>query len=281
MPTPWRAKTNGPGAHAKEVGLEKAMKKREHLEPETTLCWTSRCATAISRLTLKSFPATPPPQNRTPLKPLHQPKFSSFARTLFAASAEEVARKILGHWLLAGIDGRLSGGRIVEVEAYHEADPASHSHPGPTARNQAMFGPPGHAYVYLSYGVHHCVNIVCRAHGVGEAVLIRALAPEFGLEAMTERRGTDAPQHLLSGPGKICQALGIDRRYDHVDLCNVRSPVFLACAPDAASYVAGCGSIAASPRIGITKAAAAPLRFFLKDSPLVSRPPKGPRKQSR
>lgn len=214
----------------------------------------------------------PPTSSETP-RQQPVPAWRCLPRSFFNAPVDTVAPRLLGHWLIARDGETFCGGRIVEVEAYHQDDPASHSHPGPTERNRAMFGPPGHAYVYLSYGVHHCVNVVCREAGIGEAVLFRALAPEFGIATMQRRRGQNAIPQIANGPGKICQALAIDRRHDHVDLCRAESPLFIARAPDAETFAQRFGGVARSPRIGITKAADAPLRFFLPASPFLSRRP--------
>src|SRR3989442_15747467 len=128
-------------------------------------------------------------------------------RDFFARSVHEVAPDLIGATLL--VDG--VGGRIVEVEAYDQEDPASHGHRGRTARNAAMFGPPGHAYVYRSYGIHWCLNLVCGEEGVPEAALIRALEPTHGVEVMRERRGLDEPRLLCAGPGRLCQQLAVTR----------------------------------------------------------------------
>ncbi|HEY9106764.1 MAG TPA: DNA-3-methyladenine glycosylase, partial [Roseateles sp.] len=171
----------------------------------------------------------------------------------FAASPVLVARQLLGWTLL--VDG--VGGVIVETEAYDADDEASHSFRGPTLRNAAMFGPPGHAYVYLSYGLHWCLNIVCREPGHGAAVLIRALAPTHCLPVMAQRRGTAQPRLLTAGPGRAGQALGIDRSFDGLPLDR---PPFALIAPTQASDVL-CGM-----RIGITRAAHQPWRFGVAGS---------------
>ena len=177
----------------------------------------------------------------------------------FDAPAEAVARALIGATLL--VDG--VGGVIVETEAYDQADPASHTHAGPTARNAAMFGPSGHAYIYRSYGIHWCLNFTCRPPGHGAGVLIRALEPLVGLEQMAARRGVSDPRLLCSGPGRLGQALGITMA--HYGLPLDRPPFFVA-APDAAiEAVAGA-------RIGISKAVDAPWRFGLAGSRFLSRP---------
>ena len=178
--------------------------------------------------------------------------------------AVEVAPALLGRVLQMGD----RSGRIVEVEAYMGADdPASHAYRGPTTRNATMFGPPGHLYVYFTYGMHWCANVVTGTEGVGTAVLIRALAPLTGVEEMRAARpAARRDRDLCSGPAKLTQALGIDGTLDGVDVCDPGSPVRLlddGWRPDGEPIVA--------PRIGITRAVEHLWRWYLGDDPNVSR----------
>ena len=184
---------------------------------------------------------------------------TSLTRDFFARSVHEVAPGLIGVTLL--VDG--IGGLIVEVEAYAEDDPASHGFRGLTPRNAVMFGPPGFAYVYRSYGIHWCLNVVCDVPGRAEAVLIRALQPERGLDAMRARRGVEAERGLCSGPGKLCQALAVTRAHDGA---AIDAPPFelLECTETP--------RIATGPRIGITRAIELPWRYGLAGSPFLSRP---------
>jgi DNA-3-methyladenine glycosylase len=180
-------------------------------------------------------------------------------REFFARSVHEVAPELIGATLL--VDG--VGGRIVEVEAYDQDDPASHSFRGRTARTASMFGPPGHAYVYRSYGVHWCLNLVCAVDRRAEAALVRALEPTCGLEAMRERRGVDSERALCSGPGKLCQAVAVTRVQDGLPLDE---PPFELLARESEP------PLAVGTRIGITQAVEQPWRYGLAGSPFLSRP---------
>jgi DNA-3-methyladenine glycosylase len=180
-------------------------------------------------------------------------------RHFFARPVHVVAPELIGVTLL--VDG--VGGEIVEVEAYDGEDPASHGHRGLTARNAAMFGPPGHAYVYRSYGIHWCLNLVCGDEGDPQAALVRALAPTHGLEAMRARRGVEDERALCSGPGKLSQALAITGFHDGLPLDR---------APFCLLPRAGEPKVIAGPRIGISQAVELPWRYGLAGSPFLSRP---------
>ena len=179
-------------------------------------------------------------------------------RSFFARTVHEVAPELIGVTLLvAGV-----GGRIVEVEAYDQGDPASHGFRGRTPRTASMFGPPGHAYVYRSYGIHWCLNLVCAEEGVAEAALIRALEPTAGIDEQRRRRGVDDEWALCSGPGKLCQALGITGEHDGLLLDR---PPFRLLEREQAP------EIATGPRIGITRATELTWRYLEAGSPYVSR----------
>jgi DNA-3-methyladenine glycosylase len=190
---------------------------------------------------------------------MHQAKSPLLRRAFFARSVHDVAPDLIGAELL--VDG--VGGRIVEVEAYDHEDPAAHGFRGRTARNAAMFGPPGHAYVYRSYGMHWCLNFVCEGEGIASAVLIRAIEPRTALATMRSRRGVEADRLLCSGPGRLTAALGITRRHDGLALDR---------PPFALRGREGPVEILAGQRIGITKAAEKPWRYGLAGSKFLSRP---------
>ena len=181
----------------------------------------------------------------------------------FAADAAVMAHALIGATLR--VDG--VGGVIVETEAYDREDPASHSHAGPTPRNAAMFGPPGHAYVYRSSGLPCCLTFVWREEGHGAGVLIRALAPTEGIERMRERRGLDELRLLCAGPGRVGQALGITRALNGMPL---DAPPFGVWSPTEPAEVPS------GPRTGISRAVDVPWRFALAGSPFLSRPLRKP-----
>lgn len=184
----------------------------------------------------------------------------------FARDAAVVARALVGKVLVHDAPHGVCSGRIVETEAYlAESDPASHSHRGPTRRNASMFASGGTAYVYRIYGMHLCFNVVTGRAGVGEAVLVRALEPLRGLELQQRRRGVDDVRALCSGPGKLAQALGIVHALDGSSLLDGPLGVWDG------GPVLDAAALEVTPRIGITKASALPLRFVLRGSPFASR----------
>ncbi|MGO8910513.1 MAG: DNA-3-methyladenine glycosylase [Bradyrhizobium sp.] len=195
-------------------------------------------------------------QNRNPSA---QKSGKPLKRAFFARSVHEVAPDLIGATML--VNG--VGGIIVEVEAYHHTEPAAHSFRGPTPRNAVMFGPPGFAYVYRSYGIHWCVNFVCEREGSASAVLIRALEPTVGIPTMRRRRHLDEVRSLCSGPGKLTEALGITHKHNGIALD----------APPIALYARTIKpEIVAGVRIGITKAVELPWRYGLKGSKFLSKP---------
>ena len=180
-------------------------------------------------------------------------------RSFFDRSVHEVAPELIGATLL--VDG--VGGTVVEVEAYDHEDPAAHGFGGRTARNASMFGPPGHAYVYRSYGIHWCLNFVCEGEGIASAVLIRALEPTAGIPVMQKRRKMGDVRLLYAGPGRLCEALGVTRAHDGLALD--KPPFRLIARPHDVPLAVG-------PRIGITKAMDKPWRYGLAGSRFLSRP---------
>ena len=189
----------------------------------------------------------------------------------FEPSAAVVAPLLLGHWLVRKTSRGWCGGIVVETEAYLADDPACHGYRRETPRNRSMFGPPGHAYVYFIYGNHYCFNAVCRSAGVAEAVLVRALEPALREDWMAKRRLVGRRVELTSGPAKLCQALEINRRHDGVDLGNPKSSVWMARNPESESFRASRGPVRTTTRIGLSRAAELPLRYYLTGSEFVSR----------
>jgi DNA-3-methyladenine glycosylase len=186
-------------------------------------------------------------------------KPEAFTRDFFARSVHKVAPDLIGATLLfKGV-----GGIIVEVEAYHHTDPAAHSFNGQTPRNAVMFGPPGFAYVYRSYGIHWCFNFVCEKEGSASAVLLRAIEPTHGIAAMRRRRGLDDERALCSGPGKLCEALGITGT--HNGLALDQAPFSIHARTRKPEIVSGI-------RIGITKAVDLPWRYGARNSRFLSKP---------
>ena len=177
----------------------------------------------------------------------------------------ELARFLIGKTLVRMLADGVAGGRIVETEAYSIGDAAGHAYRGMTPRNRALFLERGHAYVYLAYGVSFMLNVSSETAGVGAGVLIRAIEPTIGVEIMERNRDAHRLQDLARGPGRLCEALGIDRRLDGIDLCQT-GPLWLGSDGRAP------GEIGLSKRIGITRAADSPLRFYVRGSRFVSGP---------
>ena len=203
--------------------------------------------------------------------PNGQENLEPLAEEFYLPSAETVAPLLLGHWLVRKTPGGLSGGIIVETEAYLAHDPSCHGYKRETARNRAMYGPPGRAYVYFIYGNHWCFNAVCRPAGVAEAVLVRAIEPGFGVEWMQANRRVFATHGLTNGPAKFCAALQIDGTLDSANLFDCESPIFIARNPARERVLDALGPVTTTTRIGLSKAADWPLRFYLGGSRYVSR----------
>ena len=177
----------------------------------------------------------------------------------------ELARFLIGKMLVRTLDEGVAGGRIVETEAYSIGDPAGHTYRGATPRTRALFLERGHAYVYLAYGVSFMLNVSSEAPGVGAGVLIRAIEPTYGVAIMARNRGVERLRDLTRGPGRLCEALAIDRRLDGVDLCRA-GPLWLG------SDGLAPGDVGRGKRIGITRAVDSPLRFYIRGNAFVSGP---------
>lgn len=199
-----------------------------------------------------------PPRKKTPVAAASPTLGKPLKRSFFDRNVLEVAPDLIGATFL--VDG--VGGLIVEVEAYHHSEPAAHSYRGPTPRNMVMFGPAGFSYVYRSYGIHWCVNFVCEGEGSASAVLIRAVEPTHGIPAMRRRRGLHDEHALCSGPGKLCEAMGIS--IAHSELRLDKPPIALFARKAKPEIVTGI-------RIGITKAVELPWRYGLKESKFLSK----------
>lgn len=190
-------------------------------------------------------------------------------RSFFAADTVDVARRLLGQRIVRYLDGELLAGRIIETEAYGaQHDSTSHAYRGPGGRANGMFGAVGHAYVYLIYGMHHCLNVAAHIAGHGGAVLIRAVEPELGIERIGQRRKGVAPHLLASGPGRLCAALAIDRSFDGRDLLEPAGDLLLAAGAPVPDE-----TVQAGPRVGVVgkpEHVALPWRFYLPANPNVS-----------
>jgi len=185
-------------------------------------------------------------------------------RSFYNQHTEKVAKALLGCYLINKTKSGIAIGKIVETEAYLSNDPASHSYNGKTKRNEAMFGQAGTAYIYFTYGMHHCFNVVTRPKGIGEAVLIRSLEPISGIELMKRRRKTDEVRQLCTGPAKLVQALEISKKQNGIDLINsslkISNSKFNIKLP-----------VIRTTRVGISKGTDLKLRFYIKDNNFVSK----------
>ena len=198
------------------------------------------------------------------VRPPRSPAPGALPPEFYARPVVEVARALVG----CVVEHRAAAGVIVETEAYHESEPACHAYIGLTPRTRTLFGAPGRAYVYRSYGIHAMLNAVCEEPGVGAAVLIRALEPVRGIVRMRERRALHRREELCSGPGKLAAALGVELLHNDCDL--TRGPVIIR--PPRESWLRRDHEVRTGPRIGITKAVELPWRFCVAGSPHVSRP---------
>jgi DNA-3-methyladenine glycosylase len=189
-----------------------------------------------------------------------------FSRDELRNDTVKVAKRLLGGYLYRRINGNVLAGRIVETEAYKQGDPACHAFRGPTKRTEVMFGDAGFSYIYFTYGMHHCFNVVTNKEGVGEAVLIRALEPIEGVEEMFARREKAVKEtDLLSGPGKFCQAFDLSTKQSGIDLLESHELYLVKAAPKKSER------IGVSTRVGLTVAVDKKWRFYLEGNPFVSR----------
>ena len=218
----------------------------------------------------KTLPTRSDPQPRARLSErdetgagLRRPR--ALDRAELPVDTAELARFLIGKMLLRALAEDVVGGRIVETEAYGVGDPAGHAYRGMTPRNRALFLERGHAYVYLAYGVSFMLNVSSETPGVGAGVLIRAIEPTVGVTIMERNRGVERPRDLARGPGRLCDALSIDRRLDGIDLCRI-GPLWLGIDGPAS------GEIGQSKRIGITRAPDSLLRFYVRGNRFVSGP---------
>lgn len=197
--------------------------------------------------------------------------FSPLPRRFYLPTADKVAPSLLGHYLIRNTPDGPCGGIIVETEAYLTDDPACHAYRRETPRNRTMWGQPGHAYVYLIYGYHFCVNAVCQPTGKAEAVLVRAIQPTVGRNIMESLRNTGREIDMTNGPAKLAAAMGITLALDGADLCNEAAALVIARNRSAKLMREKLGPVIITTRIGITQAADWPLRYYLDGSPYVSR----------
>lgn len=198
-------------------------------------------------------------------------KFVPLPRSFYRPSAGVVAPALLGHFLIRSTEAGICGGPIVESEAYLCDDPACHGYGGQTARNRTMYGPYGRAYIYFIYGNHWCFNTVCQPEGIAEAVLVRAIEPLFGEELMLDARPVESERLLTNGPAKLCQAMNIDGKLDGSELFKQESGLYVARNPKREELLTDRGPMITTTRVGISKAAELPLRFYLAGSLFVSR----------
>jgi DNA-3-methyladenine glycosylase len=210
----------------------------------------------------------------SPTLPKQSPEsveFHPLPASFYMPSAKVVAPRLLGHVLIRNTPQGPSGGMIIETEAYLANDPACHGYRRETPRNRSMYGPPGRAYVYFIYGNYFCFNAVCGPPGLAEAVLVRAIAPRFGVDWMRANRPVSLLSDLTSGPAKFCLALAIKRELDGVNLCDPASPLFIAANPDVRTFRRQNGPVITTTRVGLSTAEDWLLRYYLDGSEFVSK----------